>query len=388
MALNASGPLILGALPPPEGVTPNFVNPYSIQPALIGTLVAALSVSTIFVFLRMYTKLFIRKSTGLEDSGLSGALSSWLCEPELRMRSASMERATQSCCRIPKEILNAPVLLFTKASIFIQYIKIFIPNKKSSSYYVVQLLIWVNVFYYTSSSFALIFACSPRAKIWDPELPGHCINTLQVITITAGFNIASDLIMLLLPMIWIWRLQLATRRKFEISAVFLTGIFAWISSVLRLTTTLNARGNPDQTYALTPVAIWSVAEIAGGLVCSSLPILPRFFSHTNAKFKVTACHILPKPWSSFIIKDSEVPSAPSNSWQKPYASNPARANYRALQEQELAQVNDRPPRTEIFGSQNQQGLELLRRNLDLEEGGGGDSGSGIRKTVQLEQISS
>ena len=67
MALNASGPLILGALPPPEGVTPNFVNPYSIQPALIGTLVAALSVSTIFVFLRMYTKLFIRKSTGLED---------------------------------------------------------------------------------------------------------------------------------------------------------------------------------------------------------------------------------------------------------------------------------------------------------------------------------
>lgn len=54
-------------LPPPPGVTPNFVNPESVTGQAHVVFVMCLVFSTLFVFLRMYTKLILLKSHGWED---------------------------------------------------------------------------------------------------------------------------------------------------------------------------------------------------------------------------------------------------------------------------------------------------------------------------------
>lgn len=78
--------------------------------------------------------------------------------------------------------------------------------------------------YFTSSLFATIFQCSPRAKIWNPEIPGACIEYQAVILATGIFNIVSDIFMLVFPVTCIWNLQLSTKRKLGVSAVFFVGI--------------------------------------------------------------------------------------------------------------------------------------------------------------------
>lgn len=62
---------IEGALPPPTGVTPNFVNPPSIAKYNVICQIVCMPVTTVFVCIRLYTRCFIhRKITG-DDCKLS-----------------------------------------------------------------------------------------------------------------------------------------------------------------------------------------------------------------------------------------------------------------------------------------------------------------------------
>ena len=72
--------------------------------------------------------------------------------------------------------------------------------------------------------FVVIFQCNPRAKFWNPTLPGHCINSDAVDVVTAAINVLSDIVLLLLPLKCVWELQMQSRSKVAVSAVFLTGI--------------------------------------------------------------------------------------------------------------------------------------------------------------------
>ena len=122
------------------------------------------------------------------------------------------------------EIRYSPLIFLTKLSILLQFIRIFIPNHKGKTYYVTQLIIWINLLYFTAAGLLSIFQCTPRARIWNPFVPGTCVNYRAVNLATAIFNVISDILMLLLPMAWIWRLQMSTSRKLRISAVFAVGV--------------------------------------------------------------------------------------------------------------------------------------------------------------------
>lgn len=67
MASHASSAAQIGGLPPPPGVTPNFVNPESARGQAHVVFIMCLVFSTLFVSLRMYTRLILIKSHGWED---------------------------------------------------------------------------------------------------------------------------------------------------------------------------------------------------------------------------------------------------------------------------------------------------------------------------------
>lgn len=56
---------------PPAGVVPNFDNPPNLNAFLIVTLTLALTFGTLAILMRMYTKLFIVRSTAYEDCTFS-----------------------------------------------------------------------------------------------------------------------------------------------------------------------------------------------------------------------------------------------------------------------------------------------------------------------------
>lgn len=56
-----------GAIVPPPGITPNFVDPVSMRKYDVFGQTVCLVVSTLLVWMRMYSKLRLIKSVGWED---------------------------------------------------------------------------------------------------------------------------------------------------------------------------------------------------------------------------------------------------------------------------------------------------------------------------------
>ena len=120
------------------------------------------------------------------------------------------------------EVLYAPLIAITRLSICLQFNHIFVLNRDKKFWYL-QIFIWVNMLYFIALLFVTIFQCTPRAKIWNPEIPGRCLR-YQAYTVATGlFNVVSDLLMLLFPITCIWNLQMSNNRKIGVSAIFFVG---------------------------------------------------------------------------------------------------------------------------------------------------------------------
>lgn len=78
MDLHSNATHIVGGLPPPPGVTPNFVNPENLHKQWILSLVTCFFPPTFFILIRVYTKLIIMKSHGWEDCKFCLARA-WIC---------------------------------------------------------------------------------------------------------------------------------------------------------------------------------------------------------------------------------------------------------------------------------------------------------------------
>ncbi|TGO34063.1 hypothetical protein BHYA_0214g00140 [Botrytis hyacinthi] len=77
MSRQSTEPMI-GGLPPPPGVIPNFEDPYSIASVLHGFTILLLVLSTFSTIIRMYTRFQIMKDHGWEDYLPDIMLVAWL----------------------------------------------------------------------------------------------------------------------------------------------------------------------------------------------------------------------------------------------------------------------------------------------------------------------
>lgn len=63
----------LAAIKPPLGVTPNFENPESRAREVVAVLIGMLTLTTLIVSLRVYTRLYVSRAFGIDDSKVSDA---------------------------------------------------------------------------------------------------------------------------------------------------------------------------------------------------------------------------------------------------------------------------------------------------------------------------
>lgn len=121
------------------------------------------------------------------------------------------------------QIVYGPLIFVTKLSILLLYLRAFTPAFKSKTYVFIQVLLWFNFFFYLGDTLLKIFECTPREKIWNPRLPGHCVNINIPLLVASAINVVSDLSILLLPMVCVWRLQMRRAKKLGICAIFAAG---------------------------------------------------------------------------------------------------------------------------------------------------------------------
>jgi hypothetical protein len=117
-----------------------------------------------------------------------------------------------------------PAIAFTKLSILLQMIRIFIPISRTKSWWAMLAFITFNMLYYLADFIAQFVACFPRSKTMGDEVPGMCKIWIRHTIFTGVFNVISDYTMLILPIFWITRLQLTTGKKVVACAVFTVGV--------------------------------------------------------------------------------------------------------------------------------------------------------------------
>lgn len=123
-------------------------------------------------------------------------------------------------------IIYGLIICSVKLSILQQYIQIFMPTKLPKHlYWLTLFLMAANVVSYIIFTFLEIFVCSPIEKAWDPLVTGgHCLDILALSTAASGINTGSDFIILVIPQLVIWRLNMSWKNKTSVSLVFLVAI--------------------------------------------------------------------------------------------------------------------------------------------------------------------
>jgi hypothetical protein len=104
------------------------------------------------------------------------------------------------------------------------YLQLFRPlNWMRRCVYVGLALVWM---WYMSTSIAqMVITSPPPGQGWVESFAGpRYLNTFKLCVPTASFSLASDVYILILPMIAISHLRLNMAKKFGVAAMFSTGL--------------------------------------------------------------------------------------------------------------------------------------------------------------------
>ncbi|CAI7567330.1 unnamed protein product [Penicillium discolor] len=170
----------------------------------------------------------------------------------------------------------------TKMSILMLYLRIFIQRWFRITCYVLLVII---TSYMVGAFFASVFQCTPVARAWNRAIPGSCIDITINWYANAGFSIATDIIILTLPMYPLYKSKIILKRKIALMIVFALGTFVVVTSIVRMQTLDFSSTSPDPTYDIAS-SVWTMLEENVAITCACLPMMwmplarlfPSFFS--------------------------------------------------------------------------------------------------------------
>lgn len=168
-------------------------------------------------------------------------------------------------------------LSMTKISILLQYIRLFVTSS-------VRIVCWIvlaaTIVFGFWSVLGNIFLCKPVAYWWDKSLDGHCMDERAVWLSNSIVNMATDIIIVLIPLPVVFTLCISIKQKLILTLLFVLGGFGCITSGLRVRSIIVIASSEDVTWDNAPAAIWSCVEVNVAIICASLatlkPLLVRY----------------------------------------------------------------------------------------------------------------
>ncbi|KAL4864475.1 hypothetical protein BDV12DRAFT_201085 [Aspergillus spectabilis] len=171
---------------------------------------------------------------------------------------------------VANQILDFPFIVTpAKLSILLFYLRIFDTFNFRILTYIVGFLVLghgIGVF------FAAIFQCSPVQYAWDKTIAGgSCFDQQAFYRYVSPPNILTDLLILIMPLPFVWKLHTRLTQKLALTGVFLLGGLGIVTSVLRMTVFFQASALTDPTWVSVELGIWTVLEGAIIIIAACLP---------------------------------------------------------------------------------------------------------------------
>ncbi|EPS26843.1 hypothetical protein PDE_01782 [Penicillium oxalicum 114-2] len=171
------------------------------------------------------------------------------------------------------QLVYNPALTFIKLSILM-----FLRRLDSRSR-IVTILIWFSTAFviglFVTVLFVDIFQCRPVARVYDFSLQGSCINQGVFYVSTAALNLFTDLVVMAIPIIITWKLQMPVRQKVAVCFILSLGGIATAIGVWRIVILAQAfivkAPNPDPTYDISFVS--SAVECNVAVITACAPSL-------------------------------------------------------------------------------------------------------------------
>lgn len=141
----------------------------------------------------------------------------------------------------------------------------------------------------------------------------------------AAVNITLDLVVFILPIPKIIKLNTSRGKKLGVCLTFLLGLFVTVVSGIRLQQVYVNSNSTNPTWDLTPIAVWSQAEMNIGVICACMPcfakLIRQFWGATvgtlTAKVtEITTGRTSQKTANGQIEVNGELFSLPSNGLAK------------------------------------------------------------------------
>ncbi|KAF2967891.1 hypothetical protein GQX73_g5706 [Xylaria multiplex] len=292
------------ALPPPLNIEPDFDTPSSTLPLRFTISSFTITLCIIFVSIRMYVRIRIQKSFNLDDCKLLGtqkrhhhantppgallfAAAGFIAYTSLLIFVGLLgdgkhqwNIAMPNFMRIARyvnivEILYGPVTFCAKYAVLRQLQSLFFSHrKKNITYKAIEALIWANLLFYVATTFLFLFICTPREKIWNFAVEGHCLSHNDVVVTTPAINLLSDVTILLIPIAEVYKLQIPIKTKLNMAAIFAVGLLSVVFAIIRLYYSIQLKHTDDLTWALPPVNDWGLGEIITVILVACLPYAP------------------------------------------------------------------------------------------------------------------
>lgn len=274
-------------------------------PWAIGVMWALTVVVFIFVVLRVYTRVVVVQSFGVDDHVFNLAFVLLVFYTSFTTTAAHYgfgQNMTDIIARNPDDLPFA--ILFeaigqTFAVVGMAVAKwslgLFLLRIVKETWH--KIAIWISMAALAGASISTCFVfwlqCTPPKYLWDRRIPVKCTvdstpvsMTLCILCVIVDFFFAG------FPWLFIWALQMKKREKIVILCSLSLGVIAGACGIKR-TLEVPELSSPNYTKSTVGLIVWSAAEIAVTMICIGIPVcrplykqyLDKWTSRDGSKYK-------------------------------------------------------------------------------------------------------
>ena len=154
-----------------------------------------------------------------------------------------------------------------------------------------------------ASTIEFVVQCLPVRFFWERAyaitgttpphpLSGWCMPQDVHAAVPLFASLLSDLLMLALPAIGLWRLQIQKDKKAGVLLAFSVGLFVCIAECIRIYYVFKISNSGDVTWNNAAVTLWTAVEGCVSVICACIPTMAPLLKHVPGSSRSNS----PSPW--------------------------------------------------------------------------------------------
>ncbi|CAG7934982.1 unnamed protein product [Penicillium nalgiovense] len=269
-------------------------------PTVKGVIWTMSMVPLVFVLMRLYVRVYMRRVFGWDDGIAIAAICCLVAYAAVCHVAANLGlgQHLEIVQKTPNNLIQVALLCNIGESLAIMACTL---GKTSFAVTLLRIVVqrWMvvvlwfvivtmNIVNILAALFVFLQCKDPR-HLWNPMIPSECWPS-DVFTnfslFVGAYSGAQDFVLALLPWTIVWKLQMRKKEKLGVAFAMSLGIFAGAASIVKTIHLVALSAKSDFTWELAPLLIWAAVEDGLAITAASIPalkpLLTRLFPSTSS----------------------------------------------------------------------------------------------------------